>query len=128
MSSVSGLALPRRGGKSVAAEAAADSGKVALNDVIGSLSRSARLLTVEAVDVEAADVSEAGDDAEVSEASDGRRMRVYLSSSSGVLNNVAVVANEAVEVVALPFTSNVFIVSIDDFKPVESNVSRLSFA
>jgi hypothetical protein len=90
-------------------------------------------LAVETVDEEAADTSEAHDDADASESSDYRRIRVYSSSSSGV-PNVVVVANEAVEVAALPVlpfppqVSIVSIVSIDGFESAEPSVFRPSFA
>jgi hypothetical protein len=106
MFSTSGLPLRRWGGESVAAEEAADFVKVSLKGVVGSWSRSERLLVVITVDVEAADASEARDDADASESSDGRRMRSFTSSSSCVLN-VVVVVNEAVEVAALPQPSRI---------------------
>jgi hypothetical protein len=127
MFSTSGLPLPQPGGESVVADRAADSGKVGPNDVVGSSSRSARLFAVETVDKEAADTSEAHDDADASESSDYRRIRVCSSSSSGV-PNVVVVANEAVEVAALPVlpfppqVSIVSIVSIDGFESAEPSV------
>jgi hypothetical protein len=127
ISSTSGLPLPRRGGESEAADGTADSGKVGPNGVVGSSSASARLFVVETVDVEAADASEARDDADASESSEGRRMLSYSSSSSCVLI-VVVVANDAVEVVDLLFPPNVSIVSMDVFEPVEPSVSRLSLA
>jgi hypothetical protein len=51
----------------VAADAAQDSGKIGLNGVFGSSSRSARLLVVETVNGEAADASETPDNADASE-------------------------------------------------------------
>jgi hypothetical protein len=127
MASRFGLPLPRLVGDSVVADGAADSGKVRSNGVVGSLSRSARLLVVETADVEATGVSEGRDDANASEPGDGRRMRSFSSSSSCV-QNVVVVANEAVEVSALPFPPNISIVSIYVFELAKWKVSRLSFA
>jgi hypothetical protein len=66
MSSTSELPLPRWGGESVAADGAAGSGKVDPNGVVGSLSRSARVVVVETTDVETINASEARDDADVS--------------------------------------------------------------
>jgi hypothetical protein len=102
----------------VAADAAQDSGKIGLNGVFRSSSRSARLLVVETVNGKAADASETPDNADASESSDGLRMRSYSSSSSYVLSAI-VVTNQAVEVAALPSPPNVFMVSIDVFEPVE---------
>jgi hypothetical protein len=127
MSSTSGLPLPRRGGESVAMDAAAASGNVGSNGVTGSSSMSARLLVVETVDVEASNTSEARDYAYASESNDGLRMLLYSSLSICVLI-VVVVANKAVEAAPLPFPPKVSIVSMDVFEPIEPSVSRLSFA
>jgi hypothetical protein len=87
MSSTSELLLPRRSGKSVAANGSSNSANVGPSDGVGS-SWSARLLMVETVHVEAADASEPRDNADANELREGRCMRSHSSSSSCNLNVV----------------------------------------
>jgi hypothetical protein len=63
--------------------------------------KNARLLIFDNGDVQAADASETRDNAGASESCDSRRLHSYSPSSSYVLN-VVLVADEAIEVAAVP--------------------------